>query len=132
MQKSKTSQTGSVGEEIACIFLQRKGFEIIERNYRKPWGEIDVIAEKGGIVHFVEVKTASRSLLANGSREIDYRPEEMATKNKLHKVARTAALYMESKYDTREFQVDVVGVVMDKEKKAARCRFFEQALSSNL
>ncbi len=134
--KSKTSQTGAVGENIACAFLVRKGFKILEKNYRKPWGEIDVIAEKDGIMHFVEVKAVSRSLDSVGSREnisreMDYRPEEMATKSKLHKVARTAMIYMESKKDTREFQVDVLGVLMDKDKRIARCRFFEQALGGN-
>ena len=131
MIKSKTSQTGAVGEDIACVFLQRKGFKIIEKNHRKPWGEIDIIAEKSGIMHFVEVKAVSRSLSPDGSREMDYRPEEMATKSKLHKVARTATIYMESKRDNREFQVDVLGVIMDQERKVARCRFFEQALASN-
>ena len=132
MLKSKTSQTGAIGEEIACKFLEKKGYKIIEKNYRKPWGEIDVIAEKSGVMHFVEVKAVSRSLSAtDGSREMDYRPEEMATKSKLHKVARTASIYMESKRDEREFQIDVLGVVMDNEKKIARCRLFEQALASN-
>lgn len=131
MNKSKTSQTGAVGEDIACTFLARKGFKIIEKNYRKPWGEIDVVAEKDGIMHFVEVKAVSRILSLNGSREMDYRPEEMATRSKLHKVARTAMIYMESKRDSREFQIDVLGVLMDKEKRIARCRFFEQALASN-
>ena len=132
MLKSKTSQTGAIGEDIACKFLERKGFQILEKNYRKPWGEIDVIAEKDHVMHFVEVKAVSRSLsTTDGSREMDYRPEEMATKSKLHKVARTAAIYMESKKDDREFQVDVLGVLMDREKRIARCRFFEQALASN-
>lgn len=131
MNKSKTSQTGAIGEDIACTFLVRKGFKILEKNYRKPWGEIDVIAEKNGIMHFVEVKAVSRILSPNDSREMDYRPEEMATRSKLHKVARTATIYMESKRDSREFQVDVLGVLMDQEKRIARCRFFEQALAGN-
>lgn len=130
MHRSKTSQTGSLGEDIAAKFLTRKGYRIIERNYRRPWGEIDIVAEKGGILHFVEVKAVTRSLSdeQNGSREMGYRPEEMATQAKLHKVARTAALYMESKRDKREFQVDVIGVLMDPDRRVARCRFFEQAL----
>ena len=130
MHKSKTSEKGEVGEGIACDFLRGKGFRIIERNFRKPWGEIDVIAEKGGVIHFVEVKAGSRDLSTAGSREIDYRPEEMATAWKLHKVARTAAIYMESKRDRREFQIDVLGVLMDPIRRVARCRFFEQALGN--
>lgn len=131
MLKSRTSQTGAQGEEIACIFLKRKGFRIIERNFRKPWGEIDIIAEKDGIVRIIEVKSIT-TIVNVLSREIDYRPEELVTRRKLLKVARTAALYMEQKKDNREYQVDVVGVLMDQGKRTARCRFFEQALEENI
>ena len=48
--------TGALGEELARQFLARKGFHIITMNYRKPYGEIDIIAEKSGVVRFVEVK----------------------------------------------------------------------------
>ena len=46
----KRKEVGRIGEQVACSFLVRKGYTIIDRNYRKPWGEIDVIAEKGNIV----------------------------------------------------------------------------------
>src|SRR3990167_11001843 len=97
MYKSKTSQTGSTGEEIAAQFLQKKGFRIIARNYRKPWGEIDIIAEKEGVVRFVEVKAISREILPESLEKLDYRPEELVDARKLKKIARTAALYMETK-----------------------------------
>ena len=125
-------KVGRIGEDLACLFLQRKGFKIIDRNYRKPWGEIDVIAESKNIVRFIEVKAVSRESGADISHEIDYRPEEMVQKSKLNKLARTAALYMESKKDRREYQIDVVGVILNDETKTARCRLFEQALEDNL
>ncbi len=123
---------GAIGEDIACRFLKKKGFRIIGRNYRKPWGEIDIIAEKEGEVRFVEVKTISREILPDISREMDYRPEELVDANKLRKVARTAALYMESKKDEREYQIDVVGVILSEGTRTARCRLFEQVLSDEL
>ena len=132
MNKSKTSQKGSLGENLAAQFLTKKGFNVFEKNYRKPWGEIDIVAEKDGIVHFIEVKSVSGTSIGNLSREMDYRPEEMVTRTKLLKVSRTAALYMESMRDAREFQIDVVGVIMDEEKKVGRCRLFEQVLEDNL
>lgn len=125
-------EVGRMGESIAAQFLERKGFKIITRNYRKPWGEIDIIAEKRGIVRFVEVKAVSRESLPDISYEMDYRPEEMVNRRKLRKLARTAALYMEVHKDKREFQIDVVGVIMVMGKRIARCRLFEQALESNL
>jgi len=125
-------EIGRIGEEIASKFLERKGFVIIERNFRKPWGEIDIIAEKDRIVRFVEAKTVSRESSSDFSREMDYRPEEMVTNSKLRKLARTAALYMEQKKDKKEYQIDVVGVILDKIRRTARCRLFEQAMEGNL
>ncbi len=66
-----SSQTGAQGEGIAVEFLVRKGFKILDRNFRRPWGEIDIIAEKGGSVRFVEVKAICASL-STISREMSY------------------------------------------------------------
>ena len=122
-------EVGRLGEEIATQYLERKGFRVITRNYRKPWGEIDIIAEKGNSVRFVEVKAVSRENNDDGSREMDYYlPEERANEIKLKKVARTAALYMENMKDDREFQIDVIGVLLDMKTRKAQCRFFEQVL----
>ena len=122
---------GRDGEDIACQFLERKGYKIIGRNYRRKWGEIDIIAEKGGVIRFVEVKALT---LHDGdfSREMDRLPEELVHRSKLRKVARTAVLYMEERKDKREYQIDVVGVIMNEATRTARCRLFEQALEENL
>ena len=130
-QKTQKQVTGILGEDVACIYLKNHGFNVVDRNYSKPWGEIDIVAEKDGIVHFIEVKAVSRATPEDGSRE-PYRPEEMATRAKLHRVSRTASLYMESKRDEREYQIDVIGVLLDQEKRVAKCRFFDQALEGNL
>jgi putative endonuclease len=120
---------GRIGESIAAQFLERKGFTIIDRNYRKPWGEIDIIAQKGSIVRFVEVKTLSRESMPDVSREMsDYRPEEQVHPAKLRKIARTAEMYMNGKRDGREYQIDVVGVFLNMRTRQARCRLFEQVL----
>lgn len=127
---SLRKEVGRLGEEVASQFLERKGFSILDRNYRKPWGEIDIIAEKGSIVRFVEVKAVSReSLPGDVSRETsDYRPEEMVHPAKLRKIARTAEMYMNGRKDAREFQIDVVGVFLDMKTRKAKCRLFEQVL----
>jgi putative endonuclease len=122
-------EIGRLGESIAAQFLERKGFTILERNFLRPYGEIDIIAEKGGIVRFVEVKAVSRDTLENISREnIDYQPEELVHASKLEKVARTAELYMDNKKDNREFQIDVVAVFMNVRTRKAACRLYEQVL----
>src|SRR3989344_3472629 len=129
---SARRRIGNIGEDIACQFLESKGYRIIERNFLRKWGEIDMVAEKAGNVRFVEVKSVSRETLPDISREMDYRPEEMVDKRKIMKLARTAFLYMEEKRDKREYQIDVVGVIMSTVTRRARCRLFEQALESNL
>ena len=128
MLKSKTSQTGALGEHIARQFLERKGFKVIEMNYRKPWGEIDIIALKNNEVRFIEVKAVSGDL-ENLSRESNsYRPEEQIHPAKLKKIVRTAQLYMAYKEDDREYQIDAVGVILDPITRRARCCLFEQIL----
>lgn len=125
----KTQDIGRIGEDVACQYLERKGFSVIRRNYRAAWGEIDIIAEYGGIVRFVEVKAISRENLDAISREMNtYRPEEQAHARKLEKVARTASAYMAAEGDEREFQIDVVAVYLDVAHKRARCRLYEQVL----
>ena len=128
MKEGSKRDIGDVGERIACAFLERKGYRIIERNYRKNWGEVDIIAEKAGVVRFVEVKSVARSPLPDTSRDDEYRPEEMVHALKLRKIARVADYYMISKEDKREYQIDVVGVFMDEIHKMARCRLFENVM----
>ena len=122
-------EIGALGEQMAAQFLRGKGFTIVELNYRKPWGEVDIIAEKAGCIRFVEVKAVSRESGEDGSRENSgYEPEELAHSSKLKKVARTAELYMQNKKDDREYQIDVVAVFLDYKNRKARCRFYEQVL----
>ena len=59
MPKTKKQETGDIGEKIAGRFLVSKGFEIVGWNYRKPWGEIDIIVRKKEKIHFIEVKTVN-------------------------------------------------------------------------
>lgn len=126
---NERKESGRIGEEIACNFLKRKGFNIIERNYRKPWGEIDIIAERRGTMRFVEVKALVIEKLPDVSREIQgYRPEEQVHAGKLRKIARTAEIYMNANNDKRDYQIDVIGVFLDKNNRTARCRLFEQVL----
>ena len=51
-------KVGEIGENVASEYLKKKGFKILERNYWKKWGELDIIAQKGDVIHFVEVKNS--------------------------------------------------------------------------
>ena len=125
-ERMTSKQTGDLGETIACTFLRRKGHSIMERNYRKAWGEIDIIAERAGVVHFIEVKSVTRIGLPDVSRENnDYRPEEQVHPKKLEKISRTAETYMAEREDGREYQIDVVAIFLDPARRQARCRLYE-------
>lgn len=52
-------ELGMAGEEAACAFLKRRGYRILDRNYRCPFGEIDIVGRKRGLTVFCEVKTRS-------------------------------------------------------------------------
>lgn len=57
--KRSTRQLGMTGEDLAVDYLARLGYQIIARNYHARIGELDIIARKAGVWHFVEVKTRS-------------------------------------------------------------------------
>ena len=56
-------KTGNLGEDLACRFLMKRGFDVIERNYLKKCGEIDIIATNKGKIHFIEVKSVSHETI---------------------------------------------------------------------
>lgn len=108
--------TGNEGENLACKFLIKKGYKILERNYWKPWGELDIIAkDRDGVLVFVEVKTMRR-LAVN----TDLQPEDNLTKAKLIKLKRVAALFAGSRESLidpdRGFRIDLVAVCFNPER----------------
>jgi putative endonuclease len=122
---SKTQQTGEIGENIAVKFLMKQGFSILERNYTKKWGEIDVVAEKNGKIYFVEVKSVARETLPLVTHETNdqYRPEENMHEWKQKRLSRTIQTYLlHKKFDDREWQVDLLVVYLNLKDKKARVK----------
>jgi len=118
--KDKNIQIGALGEEIASIFLGSKGFSVIGRNYRKKWGEIDVVCKKEKTIHFVEVKTVV------GKISSGIMPEENVHSKKLKRLFRTIETYRaENKLGDNNWQLDVVAVFLDVVNKEARVRMVE-------
>ena len=127
-EKTEKQKVGNLGEGIACRFLERKGFVISQRNYRKPWGEIDIISEKKAVRHFIEVKTVSRESLENISREMDsYRPEDNIHPWKLKRLSRAIQSYLLEHEISEEgkWQFDVVTVFLDERGKKAKVELME-------
>jgi putative endonuclease len=107
----KKSEIGKLGEDIACEYLVNKKYRICERNFRKPWGELDIIAkDKDGVLVFVEVKTMRQC----GNAAIQ--PEENLTAAKLKKLKRTASLYAgynsELINDKKGWRIDLIAIII--------------------
>ena len=130
---AKHNELGVIGEEIACKFLMKHGFSVILRNYRKKWGEIDIIAEKQGRIHFVEVKSVSRENFGSVSntgqnRENDgFRPEDNMHPWKIKRLSRTIQTYLleADVSDETEWQFDVVCVFVSVQKRVGRVQILE-------
>ncbi|MBU1091869.1 YraN family protein [Patescibacteria group bacterium] len=122
---ARHNEVGKIGEDIAVKHLVKQGFKILERNYRKKWGEIDIIAIKKGLLHFVEVKTVSYETDFD-----NYIPEENVNFSKRKKLTRAINTYLAEKrvsYET-EFVVDVVAVYFDFFTKNSKIRVLENVI----
>ncbi|OIN97883.1 YraN family protein [Candidatus Desantisbacteria bacterium CG1_02_38_46] len=94
---------GKKGEEIALKYLKKRGYKIIECNYRSRLGEIDIIAFHKGVMAFIEVKT-------RGSANFGL-PQESVNERKQQQIARVALNYIRHKgLSERKFRFDVVGI----------------------
>ena len=129
---SETQKIGEVGENITVKFLMKHGFSILDRNYTKKWGEIDIVAEKGNKLYFIEVKSVSRPDLGNVSQETldQYNPEDNMHPWKLKRMSRTIQTYLLNKKiaDEKEWQVDLLVVFLDIKNKKARIKVVEDII----
>ena len=127
MTKTPKRRTGDIGENVACRFLEGKKFKILERNYLKKWGEIDIVSEKENQIHFIEVKTVSRNLNVLNKKDDEYRAEENVHPWKLKRLSRAIGSYLEEKNisDDVEWTLDLVVVYLDIEGKKAKVEYLE-------
>lgn len=116
---------GKIGELLVSHYLKKRGHRILGMNYRKKWGEIDVISQKGDVIHFIEVKTVSCETPKEGSDS--YSPEENVHPEKLKRLHRTIQSYLLEKGDSSDklWQLDVAGVFLSLSQKKARVRMTE-------
>jgi len=113
---------GQLGEKIAKNYLIRKGYQIIDQNYRKTWGEIDIIAKKGKLWVFVEVKTMHR----RADSEENLVPEDQMSQAKIKKLNRTILGYINHHHIENDWQLDLISVEIDRGKNKYRLRHLKQ------
>ncbi len=115
-----------MGEEVACAYLEKKGDIVIERNYLKPWGEIDIVTKRGNKLVFVEVKSVSCESVEDISRAT-VRPEENMHSSKLKRLHRAIQTYLldHKVGEEVEWQIDLACVYLDRVRKEAKVELIE-------
>lgn len=89
---------GYGGEDRACEFLSKNNYVIIDRNFHSRFGEIDIVALKDNVLHFIEVKTTHKN----------YEAEYRVTKSKIQKIIKTIDFYFFKNPLDIEFQIDAI------------------------
>ena len=125
MSKKNNTKTGKIGESAAADYLTDKGYEILERNYREKYGEIDIVARKSEkrnekletVVVFVEVKTKTE--------EIYGEPWEMINKHKIKQITQMGHLWCMQNHYHGLLRIDVVGVWLDQLGEVVRIEHWE-------
>ncbi len=111
---------GRWGESVAAIHLEAKGFEIVERNWRCELGEIDIIAQFGEELIFVEVKTRQGNQMGA--------PEEGLTEEKSKKLFQLAQIYLSETDNDADWRIDLVALALDQSGKLERCEHIPNAV----
>lgn len=115
---ARHNKVGSDGEDVAANYLKGIGWTIVTRNFRRPYGEIDIVArETRGKLVFVEVKSVSH--------ETGIRPEENLHTRKLRRLKNIIQVYLESKGHTDDWRFDVLIVYLNAVTRAAKIRHLE-------
>ena len=125
---SKSQKTGEVGEHVAVHYLQTKGYLIVERNYTKKWGEIDIVARKADIIHFIEVKSKSTDLEKTQNYIDAYKPEDGMHPWKIKRLMRTIQTYLLERRVRRDWQFDLIILYLDNRAKKAKVNFMENII----
>lgn len=123
IRTADTKKIGDTGEDYAVNYLKKHGYKILNRNYRKNYGEIDIIAQKRDLLCFVEVKTRHSKTIARPYEAVDYRKQA--------KITRTAEAYLIENRLEINCRFDVCEVFVDKESlKLIKINYIKSAFDA--
>lgn len=120
---SQKSEIGIFGEQAAAYFIVKGGYRIRERNYRKPYGEIDIIAEKDKVLHFIEVKASKYY------PDSAFTPEMRVNARKIRNLKKLCETYLRETRVSQDqlWQIDVISVILNQ-GSVWGINFFENAV----
>lgn len=131
--KTDKRRKGDIGEGITCKYLEKKGYRVIEKNYLKPRDEIDIVAEQVNLLSFVEVKTVTREMNSEKTKDVTrepIRPEENFHAGKLKRLHRAIQTYLlqHEVPESKVWQIDLACVYSDFTPKKARVELMENVV----
>jgi putative endonuclease len=126
-KKGKKNQVGAYGEQIAVNYLKNKGYTVLDINYLKKWGELDIVARETlgnkQMIHFVEVKTVSYETKAALTRAVTHEtwsPEDNVHFKKIQRMNRTIESWLSENNCDLDWQIDIAAVrIVPREKYAS-------------
>lgn len=122
MNRINKLKLGKFGERLAIFFLQKKGFVLIAKNYRKRVGELDLIMIKNNVLHFIEVKTRTNENYGSGADAVN--------EFKQRKLVKMSEIFLSEnpKFDRLQFQIDVAEIFIERKTKKARVKLLEDVV----
>jgi putative endonuclease len=125
-KRGEKNKVGAYGEDIASRYLEKLGHKVIDRNYLKKWGEIDIVTRETinnkQLIHFVEVKTVSCETKDQLQKAVSYgtwRPEENVHHKKIQRLHRTIESWLLEHHCDLDWQIDICAVrIVPREKYA--------------
>ncbi len=123
---------GQIGENETLKYYKSLDFRHLESNYRSKTGEIDLIMQKGNIVHFVEVKTVSRATPVTEVGRLvpheTWRPIENVHRGKLRKLLNTIQVWNSHWRYQGEWQLDIASVWIDVARGTTKIEILENII----
>jgi len=115
--KKYNLRTGQIGEKLAAKYLREKGYQIVDKNFRTRFGEIDLIVKKNNVLVFVEVKART-----GGQGE----PEWQINRGKINRVQKMAQAYLIKKQpDYEDLRIDAVCLVLNVDQEIIRLKHYK-------
>ena len=122
---SVSQKIGKLGEDIACKYLGGKGYFIIECNYTAQCGELDIVAKKGSVLYFIEVKSS----MSDGSNPLPrVLPMENMNKKKVERLRKIVIHYLTAKKIHWEWEFHVIIVDINPKTRVARVNMMENVI----
>ena len=117
MTNNNKTEVGKLGEKLASEYLKRKGYKILEQNWRTRYAEIDLVARQKDVLVFVEVRTKVGDRFGT--------PEETLNWKKLQRVKRNAFSYASRVKWNKLYRVDAVCIVLTEDHTIKRLAHYE-------